>query len=113
MDVNVHLHAPCAEAGVLARIESRLQHLYKEFHTMANELDQLKAAVAAEHTVTSSAVALLQGLKAKLDAAIAANAAGNPADLQALADSLAADTSALAQAVTANTPADEAAAGPV
>jgi hypothetical protein len=46
-------------------------------------------------------VALLNGIKAALDAAIAAN---DPAALKALSDSLSVNTDALAAAVTANTP---------
>jgi len=66
-------------------------------------LSDLQAAVAQETTVSQSAITLLQGLKAQLDALIAA---GNddPA-LAALTAQLSTDTSALAAAVSANTPA--------
>ncbi len=66
------------------------------------ELDDLKAAVAKETEVDESAIVLLQGLKAKLDAAIAA---GDPAALKALSDSLGTESQKLADAVAANTPA--------
>lgn len=69
---------------------------------MSGELDKLNAAVTRNADVEASAVALLQGLKAALDAAIAS---GNPVQLQALSDSLGASTDALAAAVVANTPA--------
>lgn len=69
---------------------------------MANELDNLKAAVAKDTEVDSSAITLLNGLKAQLDAAIASN---DPAQLQALSDQLGTNAQALADAVTANTPA--------
>lgn len=65
-------------------------------------LDDLTAAVAAEDTVVDSAITLLQGLKAALDAAIASN---NPAALTALSNSIGAKTKALSDAVVANTPA--------
>lgn len=65
-------------------------------------LDDLKAEVSRVKDVDASAVALLQGLSAKLDAAIKAN---DPVALQALADELRGDTDGLAGAVTANTPA--------
>ena len=65
-------------------------------------LDDLKTAVARETEVDESAIVLLNGLKAKLDAAIAS---GNPADLKALSDSLGTESQKLADAVTANTPA--------
>ena len=64
-------------------------------------LDELKAKVAANTTVIGSAIALLQGLKAKLDEAIASN---DPAALKALSDELAATDQSLADAVAANTP---------
>ena len=66
-----------------------------------NELDNLKADVAAEHTIVGSVLALVNGFAARLDAAIAA---GNPAALIELSTSIKADTAALAAAVTANTP---------
>lgn len=69
---------------------------------MAGELDALKAAVTRDTEVESSAVALLQGLKAALDAAIASN---DPAALTALSASLGKSTDDLAAAVAANTPA--------
>ena len=65
-------------------------------------LADLADAVAAEHTVVESVVALLAGIKAALDDAIAAN---DPAAIQAVADSIAADTKELSDAVVANTPA--------
>jgi hypothetical protein len=65
-------------------------------------LTDLQAAVAAENTVVQSAITLLNGLKAQLDAAIAS---GDPAALTALSADIAGQTAALAAAVTANTPA--------
>lgn len=70
---------------------------------MADELENLKAEVEANTEVTASAVALLTGLKEKLDAAIAS---GDPAQLKALSDELGSNTEALSQAVSANTPAE-------
>lgn len=86
----------------LQAILNALDKLYGKVNFMAGELDALKAAVAHNTDVEESAIALLQGLKAKLDAAIAA---GDPAALQALSDTLGAETDKLAAAVTANTPA--------
>ena len=79
-----------------------LTTIEREIYEMANELDDLKAAVANNTSVIGSAITLLQGLKAKLDAAIAS---GNPAALTALSAELGAQDTALAAAVTANTPA--------
>lgn len=67
--------------------------------------DTLQEEVTAQTTVIGGAVTLMNGLKTKLDAAIAANAAGDPTKLQALSDSLGANTKQLADAVAANTPA--------
>ncbi len=84
-----------AEAADLHRIIQALEHIMAE-------LDDLKAAVARETEVDESAIILLNGLKAKLDAAIAA---GDPAALKALSDSLGTESQKLADAVSANTPA--------
>lgn len=64
------------------------------------ELDDLTAQVAATDAGIDSAVVLLDGLAAKLDAAIAS---GNPAALVALSADLKAKTDALAAAVVADT----------
>lgn len=63
----------------------------------------LAAAVTAQGTVIQSAVTLLGGLKAQLDAAIAAANNGDSAALPALSAQLDAQTQALAAAVSANT----------
>lgn len=66
-------------------------------------LENLASEVAETKAVAQSAIVLLQGLKSRLDDAIAS---GDPAQIQAFADSLNDSTNALAAAVTANTPAD-------
>lgn len=80
--------------------------LIRNFLTMESrimsKLDDIKAAVEAETTVINSAVTLLQGLKAKLDEAIANGL--DPAEVQAISDEIGAHTQALADAVAANTP---------
>jgi hypothetical protein len=85
----------------LQAILHALDRIEKGQQTMAGELAALQASVARVKTVEDSAIALLQGLKAQLDAAIAS---GDPAALQALSDALGTDSDALAAAVTANTP---------
>lgn len=75
------------------------QILHKELQLSA-QLDALTAQVAANGTVIGSAIVLLQGLKAALDAA-----GTDPVALQALSDSLASTDTQLAAAVAANTPA--------
>jgi len=99
MDINVRIHF---SSEALAAVNTALHTILRKLNDMTIQMDSLVAQVAANKTVTESAVTLLQGLKAQLDAAIAS---GDPAALQALSDSLAAQDTALADAVTANTPA--------
>jgi len=68
------------------------------------DLTTLTQEVQENQDAIASAVTLLNGLKAALDAA-----GTDPAALQALSDSLSANTDALAAAVAANTPAAPAA----
>lgn len=86
----------------LAPVLTKLDELQTEVEKMAGELQQLQADVAAEDTVIDSAITLLTGIKAALDAAIAS---GNPAALTALSADIQAKTQSLATAVTTNTPA--------
>jgi hypothetical protein len=69
---------------------------------MGLELDELTAEVSRNTSVDQSAIALLNGLRAKLDEVIASN---DPQQLVALRDSLATSSDGLAAAVAANTPA--------
>lgn len=73
-------------------------------------LDTLKAQVARAITVEESAIVLIQGLKQKLDDAIAAGV--DQAALQALSDSIGLEADKLAASITANTPADPAPPAP-
>ena len=68
---------------------------------MSEELATLTAAVAANATVADSAIVLLEGLKARLDDAIAS---GDAEVLRTLSEQLGTETVKLAAAVTANTP---------
>lgn len=67
---------------------------------MSAELDALTANVTRITTVADSAIALLQNIKARLDAA-----GTDPAALTALSTSLGTESDKLAQAITDNTPA--------
>jgi outer membrane murein-binding lipoprotein Lpp len=80
-----------------------LRTILNEVRAMGARLDELTAKVTANSAVVDSAVELLNGLKERLDAAIAS---GDPAELEALSASLGADTAELAAAVAANTPAE-------
>lgn len=76
---------------------------------MMQMFEELQTKVAAMKDAEASAAALLGGLKAKLDAAIAQLPnADDKARLQAISDSLDAQTADLAAAVVANTPAADA-----
>lgn len=88
---------------VLFALLGAVRELIRKVDLMAGELDELKAAVEKDLAVDQSAITLLNGLKAKLDAAIAS---GNPQALKDLSASIGASTDALAAAVVANTPAE-------
>jgi hypothetical protein len=92
LDVHFYFHAD-PEVSVL------LKTILRKVNTMSAELDRLTAEVAETNTVIGSAIVLIQGLKAALDAAIAS---GDPAALTALSDSLDSQQQALAAAVAAN-----------
>ena len=79
-----------------------LKTLLAKVNAMTAELDRLTTEVSETRTVIDSAIVLIQGLKTRLDEAIAS---GDPAALTALSDALDADQQALADAVAANTPA--------
>ncbi len=84
----------------LARIERRLERIERKENVTIMTLDQLKAQVDANRDAEASAVALLTGLSAQIEAL-----KGDPAKLQALADELKTSGDALASAILANTPA--------
>jgi hypothetical protein len=94
-----HHHDSPRDSAQLRRIEDLLITLGER---ILSALDSLKTNVANNTTVIQSAIVLIQGLKQKLDDAIAS---GDPAQVQALSDELGAQDAALAQAVAANTPA--------
>jgi predicted RNA-binding Zn ribbon-like protein len=97
---NLHLHVAIENAaGIMQGINSIISKL----NQMAQELDTLKTEVAETNTVIDSAIILIKGIKAKLDAAIAS---GDPAALTSLSDSLNSKQSELAAAITENTPAE-------
>lgn len=85
-------------------------HEENQMTALSDAIAKLQSDVAAESSVVDSAEALLVGIKAALDKAIAdaANAGASPADLQALSDlsaSVGAKTAELSASVAANTPA--------
>lgn len=64
-------------------------------------LDDLRREVEEMKTVGASAVALIQGLKAKLDEAVAS---GDMAEVEKLSKEMSDSTDGLAASVSANTP---------
>ena len=106
VDLNVFLHP-----GAIPHIEDQLNRILDAINQlgikMANELADLTTKVSDTKTVIDSAIVLIQGIKAALDAAGA-----NPVALKALSDSLAASDAALAAAIVANTPAASPAPAP-
>lgn len=86
---------------LLAKLVSIRQCFSME--TIMSALTDLQTRVEQNNTVIGSAVVLLQGLKAKLDEAIASN---DPAQLKALSDALGQSDQSLAEAITTNTPAE-------
>ena len=65
----------------------------------------VNSEVARLTDVVGSAVALINGIAGQIDAAVAANDAGDNTALAGLADSLRAQSDSLAAAVAQNTPA--------
>src|SRR5882724_10239219 len=100
IDVDVHFPTDPATERKLDRILLALQTLAGKVTTMAGELADLQAAVAASDAGIDSAITLLNGLAAKIDAIIAAGT--DPAALTALSTDLKAKTQALADAVVAD-----------
>ena len=92
--------------GTQSPIESKLDRVLallgtgKSGETIMALLDALTAQVAQNTSLEQSAITLIQGLAAQLQAA-----AGDPVQVQALASQLQTSASALAAAITANTPA--------
>jgi hypothetical protein len=70
------------------------------------DFTQMTAEVERNRSVAASAVALINGIAAKIEAAVQANDAGDNTALTDLATSLRSDSDALAAAVAANTPAE-------
>lgn len=81
------------------KLDAHIKKTNQRHTRIMNELDNLKAEVAATREVEQSAIVLLKGLKAKLDAAIAS---GDPKALTELSDSLGSERAELAAAVAEN-----------
>lgn len=86
----------------LRDIAQALSSINERLTIMSTQLETLTARVTAIESVGDSAIALLAGLKADLDEAIAS---GDADALTALSERLGAQAEELAAAVVANTPA--------
>jgi hypothetical protein len=80
-----------------------ITELTQEVRHMSQALAALRAQVKANTDAEAAATALIQGIAAKLQAAIDNQA--DPAEIQALVTELASTAAPLAAAVVANTPA--------
>jgi hypothetical protein len=94
----------------LDRVETTLLNMFQKVGLMSVELDQLTAQVKANTDAEDAAVIALNGIAARIDAAVAtATAAGaSPATLAAitaLSTDLKAHADPLAAAIVADTPA--------
>jgi hypothetical protein len=83
----------------LIRIRKQLTIIENKENEMSAELDALTLEVADTNTIMQSAIVLIQGLAAQLQAI-----ANDPAAILQLAADLDAQSDALAAAVAANTP---------
>lgn len=84
------------------------RRMVKKMSEIEDAVTALEAKVSQDLAVDQSAVDLLNGLKALLDAALAegGNAAALKARVQAISDQIGASTQGLADAVVKNTPAE-------
>ena len=100
-EVHIYLHVDSGAVDrKLDRILLHLQAVEHEDKIMSKELDELTAQVAANTAVQMSAVELINGIAARIEAA-----GTDPAKLAALTANLRNDDEQLAAAVLANTPA--------
>jgi hypothetical protein len=105
MQITIHVTGPVTVHSGLSDedrdfIRESLTMLLKGQSTMSLELDNLTREVSETNDVIQSAIVLIQGLKAALDAA-----GTDPVALAALSASLDSQQQALAAAIAANTPA--------
>ena len=99
MRIDLYLHV--VDDGASAKLDSilaKLKELTQGETKMAGELEALQQEVQNATTVEQSAIALIQGLAAKIE-----SIKTDPVALQGLADSLKNSDAALAAAVQANT----------
>lgn len=109
MRIDVHIHGLLdtdALQSLLERMNEKLNCVLKQGEKIMATLDETLAAVTDESTKEDSLIALMQGIKAQLDAVLAGQL---PADVQAKVDAVFAGVTAnstkVQAAIDANTPA--------
>lgn len=100
LHIHLHHHGDGTIGKSLSDILQLVQRTLAEVHKMSKELDDLKAAVAANTEVTQSVATLVDGLAAKI-----VELKDDPAALEELAAEMNANSSLLGQKVVENTPA--------
>ena len=91
----------------LTLVEQNIRYLRRREVDMSNELDALRAAIAADADADAKLIAYLADVKAKFDeisaqlASLQAQEVINPADIQALADQVSAHAADVASHVPA------------
>jgi hypothetical protein len=102
--IRIHLIHHFDEATVeqLCRIERKLDLILDNQEYIMATMEDLKASVQKNTDAEASVIALLKGISQQLKDAQAAN---DPAAIQAVIDQIDANTAAAAAAVVANTPA--------
>lgn len=107
----ITIHAPVVNIYSMddTTILSQLSAVLERLNLMSPQMQALVDAVQQNTSVTNSAVALIQGLKAMVDQA--AQGSNDPVIAQ-LAQAIGEADAALAAAITANTPSAPPAGGP-
>lgn len=102
MHLHIHHHPDKETAERLYRIEAMLGTVLNKQGKIMATMEDLKTSVQKNTDAEGSVIALLQGISQQLKDAQAAN---DPAAIQAVIDQIDANTAAAAAAVVANTPA--------
>lgn len=103
MNVHIHHHGDYRLDEMLANLKHLKLLLIRQGVAMSAELDALKSQVASNSSVVDSAVTLINGIAARIDAAVAGAGAVDKQALVDLSAELKAKDAALAAAVAANT----------
>lgn len=99
INVNIHDHGHNEVLSILRDILRDVREIKQKGGRIIMKLDELAVQVTENTNLETSAILLIQGIAAAL-----AEAAADPAKVQALADQLKESAAALAAAITANTP---------